>query len=120
MEEPELAVRERGRRVPRSRLSPRQVERRLPGPETFAVLAADSASRICTRTRAMQLVERERLGEVVARTEFEPTQLGRQVRAGRQDQDRELWASAMNFAEQRQAVDAGKQQVEDDEVEALM
>ena len=47
----------------------------------------------CARTRAMQLVERERLRQVVARPELEAAELRRQVGARREDQHRQRRAA---------------------------
>ena len=63
-----------------------------------------------------QLVERERLGEVVVRTELEPAQLRREIGARGEDHDGQLGPALSQLSQHRQPVDAREQEVEDDEV----
>jgi hypothetical protein len=63
-----------------------------------------------------QLVERERLRQVVARAEPEAVQLRRQVGARGDDHDGQLRMLRLERSENAQAVQPRQQQVEDDEV----
>jgi len=63
-----------------------------------------------------QLVERERLGEVVARPEAEPAQLRGQVGAGRDDEHRQVGPLRVQLPQHREPVEAREQEVEDDRV----
>src|SRR5207302_1083630 len=65
VEEPELAVGERGDHVAELRLTARDVEREQPRAHDAAVLARPSSPQLSPHARE-QLVERERLREVVA------------------------------------------------------
>jgi hypothetical protein len=67
-----------------------------------------------------QLVERERLRDVVASTELEPAQLRGQVAARREDDHGQLRALLAELAEDRQAVRPRQQQIEHDESDVLV
>src|SRR5712691_10082069 len=82
---------------------------RLPGVRRPPELRADSGD---------QLVERERLRQVVARAERESPQLGAQVRARREDDDGDLGSPGAQLAQDAEAVEAGEEEVEHDEVVA--
>ena len=62
-----------------------------------------------------ELVERERLREVVVRAEVEAAQLRRQVGARGEDEHRQVCPCLPKLREQAQTVDARQEQVEDHE-----
>src|SRR2546423_1961896 len=64
-----------------------------------------------------ELLEGERLAQIVARAEAEAAQLRRQVGARGDDEDRQLGMIPIQLLQDGQAVDSGKQEVEQDEVE---
>src|SRR2546429_394197 len=66
-----------------------------------------------------ELVERERLREIVVRTELEPAQLRRHVRTRGEDHDRQLGTAAVDVLEQLQAVEPWQLEVEHDELVRL-
>ena len=66
-----------------------------------------------------ELVERERLREVVVRPEVEAAQLRREVGACREDEDRKVGPLAPQLGEETEPVEAGQQQIEDDELVRL-
>ena len=66
-----------------------------------------------------ELVERERLREVVVRAEVETAQLGREIRARREDEHRKVGPLAAQLGEETEPVEAGQQQIEDDELVRL-
>ena len=63
-----------------------------------------------------QLIERERLGDVVDGTELEALELYRKIAARGQDQHREIGLLSVKFPQGVQAAQPWQQQVEDDQV----
>jgi hypothetical protein len=63
-----------------------------------------------------QLVERERLGDVIAGAEPEAAELRLEVGARRDDHDRQLGPTALELPQDGQAVEPRQQEVEDDQV----
>src|SRR3954470_7152666 len=80
----ELAVREVDDSIVQLRLPARQVERQRPCPQDVAVPRLSRPPQMHANA-GKQLVERERLGQVVARAELEAVELGCEIRAGRDD-----------------------------------
>src|SRR5947208_7353971 len=87
VEEPELAVGERGDHVAELCLTARDVEREQPRVDDAAVLARPPAPELGPNARE-QLVERERLREVVAGAEVESAQLRLELGTRGDDHDR--------------------------------
>src|SRR5438105_2990702 len=118
VEEPELTVGEVGRRPAGANAASREIELEWTDPQDpFLVLAGTRGAQMHAHT-GKQLVERERLRQVVACAEFEAAELRAQVGACRQDQHREARRGAGELAQHGQAVEARQEQVEDDEVVA--
>src|SRR6266508_4058144 len=103
VEQPELAVRQGGDHVAEPGLPPRDVEREWAHANHAPVLFRSPAPKLRMHTRE-QLVEGERLREVVACAEAEATQFCLQVRAGRDDHHRYLGMRALELAQDCQAV----------------
>src|SRR5581483_7354577 len=118
MEEAELAIRERGDVLSHPRLPPREVERERPGADDVFAAAAHVAK--LNPDACEQLVEGERLAQVVARAEAEAAELGREVGAGRDDHHRQRRLLGLELAEDGEAVEPGEEQVEEDEVVAVL
>ena len=66
-----------------------------------------------------ELVERERLRQVVVRPQLKAAELRRQVGPGGEDQHRQLGSVAVELVEHAQAVEPGQLQIEDDELVGL-
>ena len=81
----------------------------------MSVVALTGLSQLNANSRD-QLVERERLAEIVGRTETETTQLRLEIGPSRHDDDRELRTRAVELTQDGQAVDTGKKQIEENEV----
>ena len=89
VEETELAIREIGHELADARLPTGEIERERAGADE-ALVVPDRMSSQLDSEPSHQFVERERLRQVVARPEAEPSKLRRQVGAGRDDHDRKL------------------------------
>src|SRR5438874_5791240 len=99
-------------------LVPRQIERHRPRPDDVAVVSRPGLSQLDADT-CDQLVEGKRLAEVVGCAEPEAAQLRRQIRASRDDHDRELGTRAVQLVQDAQPVEAGQEQVQQHEVVAV-
>src|SRR5581483_7180499 len=118
IQQPEFAVGQiRGRRADR-RAAARQVEVEVSDAEGRA-LGRLAPSPEVDADAGDQLVERERLREVVVRAEVEAPQLRRQVGARREHEHREVRPLAPELGEQPHPVEPRQQQVEDDELVRL-
>src|SRR5690242_13950351 len=115
VQEPELPVGERRDDVAELRLPARYVEREQARAHDAAVLTGPPAAQLRPHARE-QLVERERLREVVAGAAVEPAQLRLELAARRHDHDRQLRQPVLQLLQDREAVELRKQQVEDDQV----
>ena len=116
MQELELAVGEVGHERPQLCLPAGEVEHERPRAERVVTAGRRGGVPKLDVDPRDQLVEGERLRHVVACSELEAAQLGRQVDPRREDHDRRLGVGALKLAQHGQSVDAGQQQVEDDEV----
>src|SRR5581483_7932811 len=115
VEQPKLTVGQRSVDVGEPRLPPREVEHERTGSDEVPVVGKRPATELSAHARE-QLVERERLRDVIARSEIEAPQLRLQVTACRQDHDRHLRPLRVQLAEHGEPVDRRQQQVEHDEV----
>src|SRR6266540_1519163 len=114
MEQAKLPVGKVGDHGSDARLSPCDIEDERAGFEDVPVTAASRPAELNADPRD-QLVERERLRQVVARAEPEPAQLRLQVGPGRHDHHREIGPPALELLQNAQTVGTGQEQVEDDE-----
>src|ERR671931_162302 len=87
VQQPELAVGQGRDHIAELRLPPRDVEGQRPRTHDAAVLARPPTPQLGPHA-GQQLVERERLREVIAGAEVEPAQLRLELRAGRDDDHR--------------------------------
>src|SRR5581483_1881265 len=115
VEQPELAVGQVDDTVADLRLTAHQVELERPRADPGAVRGAGRAAQVHADARH-ELVERERLREVVVGPEVEAPQLRGQLGTCREDEHREVGPRLAYLGQQAQAVDARQQQVEDDEL----
>ena len=118
VEQPELAVGEIGRAVGDPRLAAGQIELDQTGAKRRRRRGDAVAPQVHADARD-QLVERERLRQVVVRAELEAAQLRRQVGPRGQDQHRQLGPLRAQVVQQMQAVELRQQQIEDDELVRL-
>src|SRR5215211_178631 len=116
MQKSELAVRELRSHVAELDLPPRHVEDQLPGAHDGAVIIAAAAVAQLRPDPREQLIEGERLRDVVTGTEIEATQFRLEVGPCRDDHDRELGSLVVQLPQDGQPVQARQQQVEHDEV----
>src|SRR5260221_6374891 len=98
VEQAELSVREIRDAVIDASLAPREVELESRDADRRCVLAA-SVAQLDAHARN-ELVERERLREIVVRPELEAPQLRRQVGSRGEDQHRQLGPAAVELVEQ--------------------
>ena len=117
MQEPELAVREIRRPLADARLPARDVEDDVAAAQDVLVAEGRRAAQPDADPRE-QLVERERLRDVVGRAELEAAQLRLHVAARGEDHDRQLRLGALQLPQDLQPVEPRQQQVEHDEVPA--
>ncbi len=89
MQDAELAVGQLCGHLAETRLAPRDVQHQRPRADEVTVVALFRVPELHVDARD-QLVERERLAQVVGGAEPEAAQLRRQVRPRRHDHDREL------------------------------
>src|SRR5438874_3434720 len=113
----ELAVGEIDHLVAELRLAARHIERECAGAQEIPIVALLRTPQLDANSRE-QLVERERLCQIVARAETETVQLRRQVGARRDDHDGQGRLIRLERAEHAQPVEPRQEQVEDDEVAA--
>ena len=116
MEKPELAVGEVGDELADPGLAAREVEHDPPRREHVLLGGRLPGAKLDADARE-QLVERERLGDVVGRAELEPAQLRLEVGAGREDQHRQPGPLAMELTQHLETAQAWQEQIEHDEVE---
>ena len=114
VQDAELAIRQLGRHRTEASLAAREVEHERPRAHDVAVFALFRAAELHVDARD-QLVEGERLAQIVGGAEAEAAQLRRQVRARRHDHNREL-GSAFELVQHAEAVDPRQEQIEQDEV----
>src|SRR5512132_258295 len=114
LEEQELSVGERDRPATVIDLAPDQVERRRANHQLRLV-----GSRCGSQARphpGEQLLERERLREVVLRAELERSHLRSRVAERREDEDGLGGLALQDLLEHRESVDVRHHQIEDEEV----
>src|SRR5436190_4509901 len=114
VQKPELAVGEIRQPLAEVRLTAGEVEPEPAGLDDVAVSRRVAAE--LDADPSDQLVERERLREVVVGAELEPAQLRREVGPRGDDHDRQIGAPPPELGEHHETVDAREQEVEDDEV----
>jgi hypothetical protein len=115
MQQAELTVGQASDEPVEGCLPPRQVQRESPHRHNAFVRSRPARAQLDAQPRN-ELVESEGLREIVARSEPEPTQLRGQIRAGREDHDGKVGALLVELAEDREAVEARQEQIEDDRV----
>src|SRR4051794_40896277 len=103
VEELELPVGEIDHPLAELRLAARDVERERAGAQDVSVRRVFRTPKVDANSR-QELVERERLGQVVARAKAEAVQLRRQVGTRRDDHDRQLRALRFERSENAQPV----------------
>lgn len=119
MEETKLAVGQSGHVSIDDRLATSDVQCDSPESQDGLVLLRLPATNVHLHPRD-ELVERERLGEVVACTELEAAELRLQVASRGEDENGDLKPSALQLSEHVQPAGAWQQEVEDDQVELLL
>ena len=117
VEQPELAVREVGCTVPHARLTARDVEDDVPAAQDMLVAERGGAAEPDADPRE-QLIQRERLRDVVRRPQLEAAELRLHVASRGEDHHRQLRLLSLELAQDLQAVQPRQQQVEHDEVPA--
>ena len=117
MEEPELAVGEIGDELAEPCLPAREVEDDGTGAQRVLVPERRGAAQLDANP-GEQLVEGERLRQVVGGAELEPAQLRLQVGAGGEDDHRQMRPRLMQLAQHLQAGEARQEQVQHDEIPA--
>src|SRR5947208_4502998 len=116
VEQPELAVGQVGRRVARASAPPREIELERTGPQDALLLLARPGGAQVHPYAGEQLVERERLRQVVARPELEAAQLRAEIGARGEDQHRQGGIAPRQLSQHRQPVESRQEEIEDDEV----
>src|SRR5919201_5083853 len=116
VQQSELAVREIDDDLVQPRLPAREVELEPAGADERRVVTRVGAPAKLDADAREELVERERLRDVVGGAELEAAQLRRGVRARGEDHDGQVGPPARELPQHRQAVDAREQEVEYHEV----
>src|SRR4051794_19110210 len=112
VQELELAIGEIDQPIAELRLATRNVERERAGAQDLSIGRVRGTPQMDANP-CEQLVEGERLRQVVARAEPEAVQLRRQIGARRDDHDRQLGMLRFERSQKAQAVEARQQQIED-------
>ena len=87
----------------------------MPDADHRSLIGHARAAELDPRAR-QQLVERERLGDVIDGTQLEALQLDRKIAARRQDQHREIRLLAVELPQGVEATETRQHQVEDHQV----
>src|SRR2546422_5990194 len=108
VEDAKLTVRQLHCGAVEPRLATSEIEGERSGLENPSILSSPAAPQLYVDS-GDQLVERERLAQVVGGAESEATQLRGQVRACRDDHDGHVRAKAIQFVQDAQPVQTGQQ-----------
>src|SRR5438876_3731410 len=115
VENAKLAVRQMCGYRTEASLAPRKVEHERSGTHDVAVFTLSRPAQLHVDARD-ELIEGERLAQVVGCAEPEAAQLRRQIRPSRNDHDRQLRARTVQRTQHAQPVEPGQEQIEQHEV----
>src|SRR6266550_579934 len=108
MEDAKLTIRQLCGHRAEARLAPCEVQHERPSADDMVVFALFRAAQL-HMDACDQLVEGERLAQIVGGAEPEAAELRRQIRPRRDDHDRELGARTAQCMEHAQAVEPGQE-----------